>query len=133
MRRISISRGLDLPISGAPSQTVTDGRQVKHVALLGDDYIGMKPTMLVAEGDTVASGQALFTDKKNEGVVFTAPGTGQVLAINRGAKRRFESLIIRLEGDDALSFCDPATEPDHLEPQEIVDLLVKSGDRKSVV
>lgn len=127
MRRITINRGLDLPIGGKASQNVTDGRQIQHIALLGDDYIGMKPTMLVAEGDRVVSGQALFNDKKNEGVVFTAPGSGQVVAINRGAKRKFESLVIKLEGDEAVSFCEPDTAPDSLEPKAIREMLVKSG------
>jgi Na+-transporting NADH:ubiquinone oxidoreductase subunit A len=127
MRRITINRGLDLPIGGTASQKVTDSRQIQHIALLGDDYIGMKPTMLVGEGDRVASGQALFTDKKNEGVVFTAPGSGQVIAINRGAKRKFESLVIKLEGDEAVSFCAPDTAPDSLDPRAIREMLVKSG------
>jgi Na+-transporting NADH:ubiquinone oxidoreductase subunit A len=45
------------------------------LAILGMDYVGMKPKMLVAEGDKVKLGQALFEDKKNPGVIFTAPGT----------------------------------------------------------
>jgi Na+-transporting NADH:ubiquinone oxidoreductase subunit A len=31
---------------------------------LGDDYLGMRPSMLVQEGDRVIKGQALFEDKK---------------------------------------------------------------------
>jgi len=46
---IKIKKGLDLPISGAPEQTITDGKAVSHVALIGFDYIGMKPTMAVKE------------------------------------------------------------------------------------
>jgi hypothetical protein len=30
---IKIKKGLDLPISGAPEQTITDGKPVRHVAL----------------------------------------------------------------------------------------------------
>ena len=85
---IRIKKGLDLPISGTPEQVVTDGPTVKHVALLGDDYIGMKPTMLVGEGDRVKLGQPVFSDKKTAGVQFTAPAAGVVKAINRGAKRK---------------------------------------------
>ncbi|HCL38017.1 MAG TPA: NADH:ubiquinone reductase (Na(+)-transporting) subunit A, partial [Marinobacter hydrocarbonoclasticus] len=44
---IKIKKGLDLPISGAPEQTITDGKPVRHVALIGFDYHGMKPTMAV--------------------------------------------------------------------------------------
>ena len=71
---ISITHGLDLPISGEPKQAVSDGPEVRHVALLGDDYIGMKPTMVVAEGDRVKLGQVVFTDKKTLCAVHSAGG-----------------------------------------------------------
>ena len=62
-RRIDIKRGLDIPISGEPKQVIAEGPAIKRVAIVGDDYIGVKPTMLVAEGDMVKRGQVLFTDK----------------------------------------------------------------------
>jgi len=62
---IKVKKGLDLPIVGAPEQTISDGKPVSRVALVGYDYVGMKPTMLVQVGDQVKKGQVLFTDKKN--------------------------------------------------------------------
>ncbi len=104
------------------------GNEVKHVALLGNDYIGMKPTMLVTEGDPVKTGHPLFTDKKNEGVIFVSPGCGTVCAINRGAKRKFESLVIELEGEGSLQFLDPETETvDDLSGKKIRSILIQSG------
>ncbi|HAG70907.1 MAG TPA: NADH:ubiquinone reductase (Na(+)-transporting) subunit A, partial [Gammaproteobacteria bacterium] len=50
---IRIKRGLDLPLAGEPRQSVGDARSVRSVGLLGRDYVGMKPTMAVAEGDRV--------------------------------------------------------------------------------
>jgi Na+-transporting NADH:ubiquinone oxidoreductase subunit A len=97
---IKIKKGLNLPLEGAPGQQIETGPAVKTVALIGDDYIGMKPTMLVREGDSVKLGQAIFNDKKNDGVQYTSPGSGKVIAINRGAKRKFESVIIELNGAD---------------------------------
>ena len=61
---IEIKPGLDLPIKGSPKQEIGKGNAVKRVALLGSDYPGMKPTMLVKEGDQVKLGQPLFADKK---------------------------------------------------------------------
>jgi len=101
---INIRRGLDLPISGNPEQVISDAPAVKSVALIGPDYHGLKPTMNVKEGDKVALGQLLFTDKKNEGVKYTAPAAGVVAAINRGARRVLESVVIDIEGDAAESF-----------------------------
>ncbi|MFI3196696.1 MAG: Na(+)-translocating NADH-quinone reductase subunit A [Methylococcaceae bacterium] len=102
--RFTIKNGLDLPITGGPKQIIEDGNQVNTVAILGIDYVGMKPTMLVSEGDTVKLGQVLFTDKKNPGCVFTSPGAGIVKAINRGAKRVLQSVVIELQGSAEESF-----------------------------
>lgn len=54
-----------MPIAGIPVQQISPGASPRHVAILGDDYIGMRPTMLVQEGDRVMKGQALFEDKKS--------------------------------------------------------------------
>ena len=97
---IQIKRGLDLPISGLPRQKIVAGAPVTKVALISDDYVGMKPTMFVKEGDRVQLGQQIFSDKKTEGVVFTSPAAGKVSAINRGDKRKFESIEIELDGND---------------------------------
>lgn len=124
---IKIKRGLDLPIAGAADATITS-KKATAVALIGFDYVGMKPTMLVKIGDKVAKGQALFEDKKTPGVIFTAPVAGTVHEINRGAKRVFQSLVIKAEGDEALSFAQyPAAQLASLERQQVVDNLVKSG------
>lgn len=127
MNTIQITKGLDIPISGSPVQEIRQGQAVRLVALIGDDYVGMKPTMLVGPGDKVLTGQPLFTDKKNEGVVFTSPGCGRVVDINRGEKRKFESITIGLSGDEVVTFCEPVEDPKQLEPQTIRDLLVNSG------
>lgn len=123
-----IKQGLDLPILGSPEQHVETTKPVTKVALLGDDYVGMRPTMLVAEGDRVATGQPLFEDKKNPGVVFTSPASGQVTAVNRGAKRRFESVEINVEGDDRIEFAGvKGSDPSSLGREGVTSQLVQSG------
>ena len=99
-----IRKGLDLPISGVPEQHVTTGSSIHHVAIVGDDYVGMRPAMLVQEGDRVIKGQALFEDKKNPGVMFTAPASGTVVAIHRGERRVLQSVVIQIEGDEKREF-----------------------------
>ena len=128
MKHIQIKKGLDIPITGEPDQKVRPGAPVSRVALLGDDSLGLKPTLAVQAGDRVKTGQPLFTDKNNPGVNFTSPGCGTVLSIHRGAKRRFESIIIALEGDDAVHFLDiPGKNPDGLAPDKIRAILCQSG------
>ncbi len=104
MNCIRLKKGLDVPISGVPEQRIEHGPAVREVALLGVDYRGMKPTMVVREGDRVKSGQPVFTDKRHPEINYVAPGAGVVKAINRGAKRVFQSLVIELDGDERLEF-----------------------------
>lgn len=125
---IEIKKGLDLPIVGAPSTSIDSSKKVTQVAVLGQDYVGMKPTMLVQAGDRVKKGQALFSDKKNEGVVFTAPAAGIIKDINRGEKRKLLSVVIEIEGDDAETFNQyNPTELSQLSAEQVQDNLVRSG------
>ncbi|HQU62566.1 MAG TPA: hypothetical protein PKY85_05415 [Nitrosomonas sp.] len=83
---ISIRKGLDLPISGQVDQALAEqAAPVRHVAVLGPDYIDLNPDMQVDEGDDVKCGQVLFTHKKLPDVQFTAPGADRITAIHRGA------------------------------------------------
>ncbi len=91
-----IKRGLRLPILGEPSQEIEAAKSPRRVALLGADYVGMRPTLHVKVGDTVRRGQLLFEDKKMPGVRYTSPAAGKVAAINRGDKRVFQSVVIEL-------------------------------------
>ena len=100
---IKIRKGLDIPITGEPEPIIKDA-SVNRVALTGLDYHGMRPTMLVAEGDVVQSGQPLFEDKKTDGLRFTSPGTGRIVEINRGLKRAFLSIVVELDGDEGVTF-----------------------------
>jgi Na+-transporting NADH:ubiquinone oxidoreductase subunit A len=126
--QFTIKKGLDLPITGEPKQVIENGNKVKSVAILGMDYVGMKPTMMVSEGDTVKLGQILFSDKKNPGCVFASPGAGVVSAINRGAKRVLHSVVIDLKGDDQITFANyKDSELDGLAVEKIIENLVTSG------
>lgn len=98
---INTNKGLDLPISGAPSSEIDSSTAINSIAILGPDFVGLKPTMLVKEGETVAAGQKVFEDKKNPGVYITSPSSGVVASVNRGEKRRFLSLVIDV--DDSIT------------------------------
>lgn len=128
MARVNIKKGLDIPITGLPRQEITEGRATSKVALVGPDYVGMKPTMEVQVGDQVAEGQLLFTDKKTKGVRYTSPGCGKVIEINRGAKRVFESIVIELDGNEAVEFESYAdSQLDGLSVKQVKDNLISSG------
>jgi Na+-transporting NADH:ubiquinone oxidoreductase subunit A len=125
---IKISRGLDVPLDGAPDQQIEDAPPARAVAVLGGDYEGMKPTMEVQVGDRVSSGQLLFTCKKTLGVRYTAPASGTVSAINRGARRVLQSVVIDIEGDDAVDFgAHSADGARGIPPEAVRAKLIESG------
>ncbi|MDT0617859.1 Na(+)-translocating NADH-quinone reductase subunit A [Salinisphaera sp. P385] len=128
--RFTIKKGLDLPIDGAPAPVVENGAEIRTVALIGRDYVGMKPTMFVSEGDRVAFGQPLFEDKKTPGVIYTAPAGGEITAINRGARRMLQSVVIRidaeLDGKPHETF-EPVADVASMGREAVQDRLIRSG------
>ena len=116
---VRIKRGLDIPITGAPEQRIETARAVHHVAVIGFDYHGLKPTMAVQVGDRVQKGQPLFSDKKNPGVQVTAPASGTISAINRGERRVLQSVVIEV-GDESAP--DAALRFAHCSPDKLGSL-----------
>ncbi|MDZ7616640.1 MAG: Na(+)-translocating NADH-quinone reductase subunit A [Patescibacteria group bacterium] len=127
-KTIRIRRGANLPLAGQPRQEICEGATVRHVAVLGPDYVGMRPTMAVSEGDAVHEGQVLFEDKKAPGVCYTSPGAGRVAAINRGARRALESVVIELSGDARETFAQtPFDRLARLREDKVRRTLLQSG------
>lgn len=125
---ITIKKGLDLPIAGTPSQVINDGKSITKVALLGEEYVGMRPTMHARVGDEVKKGQVLFADKKNPGVVFTSPASGKVIEVNRGAKRVLQSVVIEVAGNEQITFNNyEANQLAGLDRDAVKTQLVESG------
>ena len=124
-----IKKGLDLPISGAPDQQIEDGPTIVSCALIGADHLDLKPKLLVAEGDHVHLGQPLFADRRFDSVFYTAPAGGVVRAINRGARRVLQSVVIDLDDeDDPVAFTQvDAAAIDGLDRDRVKENLLKSG------
>lgn len=133
-----ITKGLDLPISGEPIQVIREKRQPTRVAIMADDFPGLRPGMLVKEGDTVKRGQPLFEDRTRAGVIHTAPGAGRVIGVYRGARRALQSVVIDLSdseragtpGDDEVVAFESYSGRgvDELERANVVALLAESGE-----
>lgn len=125
---IKITKGLTLPITGTPEKKIDDAVHVKSVALVGSDYNGMKPSMLVQEGEVVKKGQKLFEDKKTPGVFFTSPVSGKVLTINRGDRRVFQSMVISHEDQEQMKFENfKSASISSLTDESVRALLIESG------
>jgi Na+-transporting NADH:ubiquinone oxidoreductase subunit A len=132
-----IEKGLDLPIPGKPLQVVRGMSPCTRVAVMADDFPGMKARMHVEEGESIKRGQVLFEDRKRPGVLHTAPGAGRVIGIHRGEKRALQSVVIDLSDGERRGEPDPeelasfasytGAPPESLSPDQIRALLVEAG------
>ncbi|MCX8997415.1 hypothetical protein NOF55_09875 [Rhizobiaceae bacterium BDR2-2] len=121
--RIKIQGGVEIRLQGKPNQEVDETVAVRSIALLGEDYPGLRPIINVAAGQRVRAGERLFTDRRRPGLVYTAPVAGTVRAIAHGRRRSLDSIVIDVEGDEAVEFERPA-QPDRMTVQS---LLMASG------
>lgn len=126
MREFKFKKGLDLPLSGEPEQTIHDAPAVNSVALLGSDYIGLKPRVEIQEGEEVKRGQAIFFHKDMPDVKIVSPVTGKVKAINRGARRVLESIVIESSNlsDKGIDFSSVGSDKT---PQGMIEKLCTAG------
>ena len=127
MRNITISKGLDIPISGEVTDLEITKHITKKVAVLGKDYHDLKPTMLVKVGEKVIKGQKLLEDKKIPGLFLVAPISGEIIEINRGERRAFESLVIETDNNvEEIVFIDNLSSF-QANKENVRDILIESG------
>lgn len=121
---IKIKKGLDLRVPGEAERRTAWVPKVQTYAVKPTDYVGVVPKLLVAEGDMVELGGALFYDKRQPKVMFTSPVKGIVQAIVRGEKRKLLSVVIVAEEDGS------EEEQQHRAPkdeQELKELMCRTG------
>ena len=120
---IKLTKGLDIPMEGKAEQQVISLPQPEVYAIVPDHYAGIKPKMLVREGDVVKAGSALFCDKSHESMLFVSPVSGKVIAVERGDRRKV--MAIRIEADKEIEYEHFATEVKSGE--DVKALLLKAG------
>ncbi len=115
---IKLRKGLDVNLKGKASLEIIQTKVGGQYALVPDDFYGMKPKVVVKEGDTVKVGDALFVDKNHPEVKFVSPVSGTVALVERGERRKVLSVRVDADGkQESVSF----TEKDPLK------LLLESG------
>ena len=90
MARFTLKQGYDVPIAGDSNPEVVDGALATVASVRPADFIGIKPRLLVRDGDSVLAGTPLFHAKDDESQVFTSPISGTVSEVSgvvRGDRR----------------------------------------------
>lgn len=123
---IRLKRGLNIPIKGKASCTVTKTIVPDIIALKPTDFRGITPRLSVKEGDRVKAGSPVFADKQHPEILFCAPHSGIVSEIVRGDKRKL--LEIRIKADNEIDYLHrEVPKSNTLDREEIVKLLLDSG------
>lgn len=127
--KFHIRQGLDLGVQGRPAERAPEfdapleAKSTTRVARLGLDDIAVKPEIAVQPGVQVQAGDILWRDRRRPEIRFTAPASGTVVAVNRGAKRKLISVVIEPDGSAAKHF----TAPDGQSPEAVRDWLLDTG------
>lgn len=123
---ISLSQGFDMNLQGVANKVINNDFAPKTFAIKPTDFKGFQPIpkMMVKEGETVKAGDKLFFDRKMEGVFITAPVSGTVKEIRRGAKRRITEVIIDA---DATTAFKKFNADKNASKEDILNNLVESG------
>lgn len=125
-RMIKLRRGLDIPLAGEALDSVADMRtSVDEVALCPDHFPGFVPRLLVKEGDYVSIGTPLMVDKRG-GTTIVSTVSGTVSGVDRGERRKLESVRVKSDGKATPLPFGPISIED-ADADAVVDLMCRSG------
>jgi len=123
---IHIKKGLNISLQGESIKKNGNLKRPTKFAIQPTDFYGLTPKLSVKEGDSVLAGDPLFFDKNQEQIKFTAPVSGKVSAINRGAKRKI--LSVEIDASDKDKFKDfGKSDAASLNQDQVKELLLQSG------
>jgi len=98
MAHFQITKGLDLKIAGSPDKELEGAPPPETIAIHPIEFSGIKPKVLVKEGDEVSGGTPLFHDKKNPNVQFVSPVSGKITGVRLGRRRAVLAVTIGPDG-----------------------------------
>lgn len=125
-RVIRLRRGLDINLAGRAEKTIVALKPDGTFALRPDSFEGIKPKVLVKEGDKVKAGEALFINKTYPNVKFSSPVSGTVSLVERGDRRKL--LSVRIEADKEQEFIDFGVKDiATLSGEQVVENLLEAG------
>ncbi len=127
---IEITKGLDIPIKGAPSGSlkslIQESFLYRQIAFDLSGFTDLSLRLLVKPGDKVKIGDPLAEDKAAPGRFFVSPAGGVVNDVIRGAKRIPLSIVIDVsEREESRQF--PTFSPITASREQLIDLFKDAG------
>ena len=123
---IKLRRGLDINLEGKAEPRKLEVAPCKTYALQPDDFEGVKPKVVVKEGDKVKVGDALFINKDYPEVKFASPVSGTVSLVERGDRRKL--LSVRVDADEQQEYVDfGVKDVNALDGEGVKNALLEAG------
>ncbi len=126
IKAIHTRKGAHLKLKGAAEKILSIAPNSSSFSIKPDDFFGLIPKLLVKEGESVKKGSPLFYDKKNPDIIVVSPVAGTVEKIERRAKRKIESIVVK-SSKKTDSIKHNTKNSDALSSQQIKDLLLQGG------
>ncbi|WP_053976027.1 Na(+)-translocating NADH-quinone reductase subunit A [Mangrovimonas xylaniphaga] len=101
---IKIKKGLNINLKGEADRSTENAIISNFCTIRPEDFHGVTPKLVAKEGAKVKAGETVFYDKANELVKFVSPVSGEVVEVQRGAKRRI--LAIKIQADKEQSYLE---------------------------
>jgi len=125
-KHIKLKRGLNIRLMGEAQKMIDHSFKSDLFALKPTDFNGLSPKILAKVGQVVKCGEPIFFDKNNPEILFTAQTSGEILAVNRGERRKVLEIVIKSDGkNDGIDFIK--SNPQELSREEIQTQLLRSG------
>ncbi|WP_372944511.1 Na(+)-translocating NADH-quinone reductase subunit A [Muriicola sp.] len=123
---IRIKKGLNINLVGAAEPTTSKAALSNVYAINLRDFHGLTPKMLLKEGAEVKAGEALFYNKNVDSMMFVSPVSGELIEIERGARRKI--LTLRILADKKQEYVTHKTlDSGKASAADIKKFLLKSG------
>jgi Na+-transporting NADH:ubiquinone oxidoreductase subunit A len=123
---IKIKKGLDIHLKGSAPNVPLKGKTSETYAILPESYNGISPKVIAKVGDKVKAGSVLLVDKNRPEIKFVSPVSGEVIAVNRGEKRKLLSVVVKPDATiEYESFGEKNVA--NLQPEQIKEALLEAG------
>ncbi len=129
----SFSKGHDIKLKGSATKQLS-APDITRYALQPPNYRGIAPIpkLLVGVGDEVKAGDQVFFDKGNPDIKYVAPVSGEVIEVNRGAKRAITEIVILADKEQQYREL-PSIDLSNCTREELVSYLLDTGLWPSIV
>ena len=123
---IRIKKGLDLNLVGVAEQTFHKEVASATFGFYLDDFHTLTPKLQLKEVTEVKAGEPLFYDKNNPDIQFVSPVSGELVAIERGERRKV--LSIRLLADKEQEYLKhPKLSLNEVSREELLRYFLSTG------